>query len=232
MSASLYRERHHLSRAQHIKRLSVACGIGSDPLSTSVGLPAVYCKVQTILRPDSCQCVTHKIIQAAEIDQDQIKTSLPLNTINDTMGSWKHLLGTARNASRDFLSQSTPNISFALVSEAMGLDAEVLRIVLAKAHNPLLWNLVYPEVHNHDLMNAFVRQQSMLVLKKYAINFTSEDRLQTTRLSGKSMQSLGLPTSVNMLSRMPQDIMATAVSTMPFRTTNISLLSGASLPWR
>ena len=97
-SASLYRARHHLSQNKHIARLSVARGVGSDPFSTSTGRPAAYCKVQTILRPDSCQCVTHKIIQAAEIDQDHKKKSSPLDTINVTMRSWKRLLGTARNA--------------------------------------------------------------------------------------------------------------------------------------
>ena len=97
-SASLYRARHHLPQNKHIARLSVARGVGSDPFSTSTGRPAAYCKVQTILRPDSCQCVTHKIIQAAEIDQDHKKKSSPLDTINVTMGSWKRLLGTARNA--------------------------------------------------------------------------------------------------------------------------------------
>ena len=96
--ASLYRSRHHLSRAQHIERLSVARGVGSDPLSTLAGRSAVYCKVQTISRPNSCKCLTQKTIQA----QDHDEKSPPLNTIKLAMGSWKRLLGTARNVSRDF----------------------------------------------------------------------------------------------------------------------------------
>ena len=55
--------------------------------------------------------------------------------------------------------------------------------------------------------------------------------MQTTRLSGKSVQSVGIPSSASTFSRMlhTQDILATVVSSI---TTNISLLSGASLPWR
>ena len=41
----------------------------------------------------------HKTIQATDVDQDHKENSLPpLNTINVTIGSWKHLLGTALNA--------------------------------------------------------------------------------------------------------------------------------------
>ncbi len=78
----------------------MARGIFSDPLSTSAG-PAVYCKIQTILRPGSCKCVEQKTIQAAEVDQDLKEMSLPLTTINVTWGYWKRLLGTARNAPRE-----------------------------------------------------------------------------------------------------------------------------------
>ena len=131
--ASLYRSRHHLSRAQHLERLSVARGVGSDPLSTLAGPPAMYCKVQTISRPASCKCVTQKTIHAHDHDEK----SLPLNTINVTMGSWKHLLGMARNAPLDFLPQSNPNISYACAGDHLGIDAEVLRIVLAKAQRPV-----------------------------------------------------------------------------------------------
>ena len=111
MPASLYRSRHHLSQAQHIGRLFVARVVGSDPLSTLAGLPAMYCKVQTIPRPIPCKCVTtQKTIQAANVDQDHKGRSLPLTTINAIM-RWKRLLGTARNASRDFLPKSSPNTS-------------------------------------------------------------------------------------------------------------------------
>ena len=195
----------------------------------------MYCKVQTILRPDSCKCVTQKTIQAADIDQYHIANSLPLTTINVTMGSWKCLLGTSRNASGDFLPRSSPNTSFALAGDAVGLDVEVLRIVLAKAHHPLLRNLVYPEVQSQDLMNKAFWRQDMLVLTKGEGNSISEAELQTIRLSGESVQSVGIPISANTFSRLlhTQDILETAVSPISFGTeTNISLLSGASLPWQ
>ena len=171
-----------------------------------------------------------KTIQAVDVDQDRKGRSLPLITLR----SWKRL-GTARNAPRYFLPQSSHNKSFALASDAVGIDLEVLRIVLAKAHHPLLWNLVYPQVQSHDLMNTLVRRQSTLVLMKGAVNSISEAEVQTTRLSGESVQSIRIPTSANTLSRMlhTQDILATAVSPMSFGTeTNCTLLSGAGLPWR
>ena len=70
---------------------------------------------------------------------------------------------------------------------------------------------------------------------KGAVNSMSEAEVQTARLSGKSVQSVGIPISANTFSRLlhTQDILATAVSPMSFGTeTSISLLSGASLPWR
>ena len=110
------------------------------------------------------------------------------------------------------------------------MDVEVLKIVLlAKAHHPLLRNLVYPEVQSQDLMNKAFWRQDMLVLTKGEGNSISEAEVQTTRLSGESVQSVGIPTSANTLSRMlhAQDILATAVSSMPFRTeSSIYLLSG------
>jgi acyl carrier protein len=237
MPASLYRSRHHLSRAQHLERLSVARRVGSESLSTSAGRPAVYCKVQTISRPDSCKCVAQKAIRTEDIDQNLIEGSLPLNAINVTAGSWKRLLGMARNAPRDFLPQSNPTEGFALVGDALGMDMEVLRVVLAKAHHHanMLQSLVFPEVQSHDLMNTSVWPQSTFVLTKGAVNSISEAEVQTTRLSGESVHSVGIPTSAGTLSRMlhAQDILATAVSPMSFGTeTSISLLSGASLPWR
>ena len=180
--------------------------MGSDPVSTLAGRPAVYCKVQTI--PSPFKFVTQKTIQAADIYHNHKESKLPLNEINITMG-WKRLLGMARNAPRDLLPQSSPNTSFALAGDAVGLDVEVLRIVLAKAHNPVPRNQVYSEVQTQDLMNTFVRQQSMPVLMKGAVNSMSEAAVQTARLSGESVQNVGIPTSVNTL-----------------------LLSGAGLPWR
>ena len=205
--------------------------MGSNLLKTSAGRPAAYCKIQTISRPDSRKCVTQKTIQAHDHDEK----SPPLNTINVTMGSWKHLLGMARNAPLDFLPQSNPNKSFDLAGDAGGLDAEALRIVFAKAHNPLLWNLVYPGVQSHALMNTFVRRQSTLMSMKGAVYSISEAKVQKTQVSGESMQSVGIPTSANTLSRMlhAQVILATSASSMSFRTeSNFSLLSGASLPLR
>ena len=117
----------------------------------------------------------------------------------------------------------------------MGIDAEVLRIALAKAHNPLLQNIVYPKMQSHDLMNSFFRRHTMLVLMKGAVNSMCETEAQTTRLSGESVQSVGIPISANTFSRLlhTQDILETAVSPISFGTeTNISLLSDASLPWQ
>ena len=151
------------------------------------------------------------------------------------MGSWKRLLGTARNAPLDLLPRSIPNSNFVLTGVAVGLDAEVVRIVLAKARNPLLRNLVYPEVLRHDLMNTSIRRQSTLMLMKGAANAIPEAQVQTTRLSGESKQSVEIPSSANTLSRMlqAQDILATAASSVSLCTeSNISLLSGATLPWR
>ena len=118
------------------------------------------------------------------------------------MGSWKRLLGTARNAPLDLLPRSIPNSNFVLTGVAVGLDAEVVRIVLAKAHNPLLRSLVYPEVQSHDLMKTLLLRQSTLVLMKGAVNCISEAEVQAPRLSGESVQSVGTPTSVKTLSRM------------------------------
>ena len=118
----------------------------------------------------------------------------------------------------------------------MGIDVEILRTVLAKAHNPLLWNLVYyPEVQSDDLMNISVLRQSTPVLRKCAVNFISEADVQTTKVSLESVQNVAIPTLASTLSRMmhAQGIMVSAVSSMLFHTeSNTSLLSGASLPWR
>ena len=171
--ASLYRTRHHLSQNKHMGRLFIARHSSSNPLSTLAGRSAVYCKVQTISRP--FKCVTQKTVQATDVDQDHKENSLPpLNTNNFTMGSWKRLLGTALNAPGDFSSQSSPNTSFAYAGDNVGIDAEVLRIVLAKAHYPLLRNIVYPEVQTQDLMNSSIRRQSTLVLMEGAVNSMSE----------------------------------------------------------
>ena len=140
--------------------------MGINPLQTSTGRPAVYCKVQTFSRPDSCKCATQKTIQAHDNDEK----SPPLNKINVTMGSWKHLLGMARNAPLDFLPQSNPNISYASAGDNLGIDAEVLRIVLAKAHHHihLLGGGVYSEVQSHDLINTPILRQSTLMSMKCA----------------------------------------------------------------
>ena len=83
----------------------MARGVGSDPISTLAGRSAVYCKVQTISRPDLFKCVMQKPIQAAEIDQEHNELSLDtLNAINVTMGSWKRLL-----AARSLVAHSMPS---------------------------------------------------------------------------------------------------------------------------
>ena len=84
-------------------------------------------------------------------------------------------------------------------------------------------------------MNKAFWRQDMLVLTKGEGNSISEAELQTIRLSGESVQSVGIPISANTFSRLlhTQDILETAVSPISFGTeTNISLLSGASLPWQ
>ena len=235
MPVSLYRSRHNLPRVKNVERLYMARGVGRNPLRTSAGRPAAYCKVQTISRPDSCKYVTQKAMPVAETDQDYNKSSSPPTTINLTLGYWKRLLGMARNTSWDFLPQSNPNISYAVAGDAMGMDVEVVRIVLAKAHHHvnMLQSRFFPERQSHALMNTSVWRQTTLVSMKSAVNFISEAEVQATR--GKSVQSVGIPISANTLSHMlhPQDIMVAASSSMPFGTeTNISLLSGASLPWR
>ena len=52
----------------------------------------------------------------------------------------------AAELDHNVLQESIPDTNLVLAGDAVGLDAEVLRIVLAKAHHPLLRNLVYPEV--------------------------------------------------------------------------------------
>ena len=68
MPALLYRSRHNLSRVNNVVRLYMARGVGGNPLKTSAGRSALYCKEQTNSRQDLCKCVVQKTIQAAEID--------------------------------------------------------------------------------------------------------------------------------------------------------------------
>jgi hypothetical protein len=161
---------------KNVEKLYTARVIGSNPIKTSAGRPAAYCKVQTISHPDLCKCKTMK---ATEIDRNHAESSLYLNTINVAMGSWKPLLGTTLNAPRDLLPQSSPNTSFAVAGDAVEMDAEVLRIVLAKAHNPLL-HLVYPEVQSHDLMKTSIWRQSTFV----SIRSKVEAQFQTSLFLG------------------------------------------------
>jgi len=70
---------------------------------------------------------------------------------------------------------------------------------------------------------------------KSAVNLISKAKVQTTRVSGESVQNIRIPTPASTLSCMlqAQDNLATAVSSMSFRIeTNCTLLSGAGLPWR
>ena len=87
------------------------------------------------------------------------------------------------------------------MDDAAGIDVEVLRLVVAKAHTPVLRNPVYPEVQSHDLTNTTCWRESTLVFMEGPRNSISEAQVQT-RLSRESVQSVGIPTSANTLSRM------------------------------
>ena len=102
MPTPLYRQQHHLSRVQNVARLYIARGVRNEPISILAGRPAVYCNVQTIPSPEPCKCVTQKTMQATEMDQDHKDNSIPPLNRNIIMGSWKRLLRTAQNVSRDF----------------------------------------------------------------------------------------------------------------------------------
>jgi hypothetical protein len=179
--------------------------------------------MQTISHPDSSNFLRH--VQAVETNQNHKESVSHVSHINTS--------GIAMGyAPRDFLQLSGPNTRFALAGDALGMNAEVLRVVLAQTQNHA--NMF----RSYALMNTSVWPHCTLLLMNGAANAISEPEVRTSRLVGGLAQSIQIiPTVAKSSTRVqpvePLGILATAASSVSIPAlSKIYLLPGASLPWR